>query len=125
MVKRSKSFLAENKGIGLVETLVAVFILGAIGVALTSAVISAYKTDQQMKEYSTAESLVRTQMGQIQNAAYIEGTGDEIYPVTVSETGYNITIFTEEIHTGLQKIIVKVVNGERTILKLESYKASI
>ena len=80
-------FLRGQRGISLIETLVAVAILGVVGVVFAGSMDTAYESVAILDEKTQAEALARSQLEQIKDAPYPEnhyaqGTG--VYPVTVN-----------------------------------------
>ena len=71
----------EQSGFTLIEALVAVAILAAIGVTFTTAYYTSYKSVGTLNEKTQAEALIRTQLDDIQASTYQE-TGN--YTVTVT-----------------------------------------
>ena len=80
----------------LMEVLVAVGILGFIGVAFITAMNTAYSNVGTLDEETQAEALARSQLEQIKNAPYPEDPavqGTDVYPVTVDlPTQYSMVI---------------------------------
>ena len=62
--------LQEQKGQLLIEVLVAVAILGVVSVAFLSAVVTSYGAVALADRRTTAESLTRTEIERVRNAAY-------------------------------------------------------
>ena len=74
-------FLRGQRGISLIEVLVAVAILGAIGVAFMTSMNTAHKSVGVLDEKTQAEALARSQLEQIRDAPYEESEVSE-YPRT-------------------------------------------
>ena len=129
-------------GISLIETLVAVAILAAIGVVFMSAMYTGYRNIGIVDEQQQAEALARSQLEMIKNATYSD-TGT--YPVTVSlPTGYSISITvtsptmigTADNYTSLdelvgypvttiQEITVSVYHDDKHVLAVACYKVKL
>ena len=115
-----------QRGLGLIEVLIAVAVLGVIGATFLPAISSGTLRSGQVKESYTAQILARTQMEDIKSLPY-DDTG--FYPVTVSLPGdFNITVTAidespPEFPDTLQKIKMTVSHGDRQVVLLESYKA--
>ncbi len=131
-------FLKGQRGISFVETLVAVAILGAIGVTFMSAMYTAHRNVGIMDEQQQAETLARSQLEQIKDAPYLE-SGE--YPVTVDlPSQYSMTItVTAPMHIGtlenntpleelvedvsaIQEITVFIYHGNTPVLLVACYK---
>lgn len=126
-------FFREQKGIGLIEVLVAVAILAAIGVVFMSAMTTGFRSTGIQDEQLTAESLARTQLEEIKAAPYAAN-----YTVAVEiPFQYYLSIespyvlwndvadvwVVSETNTHLQKITVKVSReGGKPVLAVEALK---
>ncbi len=117
-----------NPGLTLIETVIALAILGMVSVpfleGLTGTTRSAFIADEQ----TTAESLARSQMEQVKTADYVYGaTGYTPAPVPAGEDyiNYSVVINAEALNSpddGIQKITVTVNHSAKTIFTLEGYK---
>lgn len=136
-LKGIKVKLQEEAGIGLVESLAAVAILGIAGTAfvlsLSTGAIAVREGDQE----ATAQSLVRAQMEYVKNYPYqtvpatypLVYTDNETYnpsPVTLPE-GYDISVAVGSIpqaggDTDIQKVTVTISREGVNILTVEDYK---
>ena len=113
-----------HRGVSLIETLVALAILGAITVTFLNGLLTASKAAFTADEQTTAES----QMEWIKNATYVEDTAQ--YPPALMPSGgdyvnYSAVITAEPLHSpdeGIQKITVTVKRYDETIITLEGYK---
>lgn len=126
-------------GISLIESLVAVAILGAIGVVFMTSLGTAYKSVGILDEQQQAETLIRSQLEDIKNSPY-QDSG--VYPVTVDlPPQYSMTITVtpptkigtldnntplEELLgysvTTIQEITVSVSHGGKPVLAVACYK---
>ena len=116
-------------GVGLIEMLVALAILGAVAVAFLSGLATTSKADIIDDEQATAESLARSQMEWIRDVDYIyEATGYS--PATLPEDildyiNYSVIVAAEPLHDpddGIQKITVTVKRVDKEVVTLEDYK---
>ena len=136
-----------QKGLTLIEVLVAVGILAAIGVTFMASINTAQKGVGMLDEKTQAEALARSQLEQIKDAPYpedpyVQGTG--VYPVTVDlppqysmvinvvrptcigETD-NCTPLTGDNIEYIQQITVSIFRpsgeGDRPVFSLSCYKS--
>ncbi len=118
-----------DRGLTLIETVVALSILGVISVTflngLSSASRSVYIGDQQ----STAESLAQTQMEWVKNTDYsYNATSYDPAPIPTGKdyVNYSVNITAGRLHPdddyGIQKITVTVAHHDRGIVRLEGFK---
>jgi type II secretory pathway pseudopilin PulG len=137
MKKIRKWFRGKERGIGLVESLVAVAILGTAGVAfvlsLSTGAIAVRESDQE----TVAQSLARAQLEYVKNYPYHAAptsypyvyTYDKTYnpsPVTLPE-GYDISLSASTIlqaggNSDIQKITVIISRNGEDILTIADYK---
>lgn len=115
-----------QRGISLIETVIALSILGFIGVAFLSAYYSGFLGTGKVDEFVTAESLARSQMEDIKSLAY-----QDSYEVTVTcPTEFAVAIDVEDVTPDtnpsppntLQMVTVTILRQGRVLLELESYK---
>ena len=71
VVRMPSMFACRESGITLIETVVALAILGAIAVIFLSGLATASKAAFIADEQATAESLAQSQMEWIKNASYV------------------------------------------------------
>ena len=134
-MRRLRIWRGSDRGFSMLETIIAVAILGAIGVgfmtALATTVLSTDITDEQL----TAENLLRTQMEYIRDQAFVDsgpGSYDAYVPpagITLP-TGYTITVVAEQYcdstqcyPTGeIQKITARVFRDGVIVKRLEDLK---
>ncbi len=140
--------MRNEKGFNLIEVIIAIALLGIIGVVILSALATASKAIFIADERATAESLARSQMEYVKSQDYIyynvggHAVYDEITPsdsnysisftvvpfdpvtggdYTVTNPGDDIPIF--DYDDGIQKITVTVEHlGKGVIITLEGYK---
>ena len=118
----------NEKGFSLIEVVIALLLLGIIGVALLSGLATASIALVIADERATAESLARSQMEYVKSIDYVnEATS---YPAASIpqehiDTGYSATITALPLHNpddGIQKITVTISHNGKEIITLEDYK---
>jgi len=117
-----------QRGVSLIETVVALALIGIIAVAFISGLITASRAAYIADEQTTAESLARSQMEWAKNVNYVEGA-TQYFPAPIPSGGdyanYSAVIAAEPLHDpddGIQKITVTIKHFDEEIIKLESYK---
>ncbi|MFC2011439.1 type II secretion system protein J [Chloroflexota bacterium] len=124
----SKVFSCRESGMTLLETVVALAILGTIAVTFLGGLVTTSKAVLTVDERATVESLAQSQMEWAQSANYIDDA-TEYSPAPIS-TGmdyinYSANITVEPLHPGddgIQKITVTVKRSGEQVFTLESYK---
>ena len=115
----------NETGVSLLETLVALAVLGLIAVAFLSGLATASKATLVADERATAESLARSQMEYVKSYTYdSEAT---TYPIVDTPEGYTVSIEVSSIpdtDTDIQKITVTVNHNENLVLTVEDYKVN-
>lgn len=118
----------RESGMTLLETIVALAILGTIAVIFLGGIIGTTKAASLTDEQTTAESLAQSQMEWAQNATYIPGTTQYTPAALPDNEGYinysaNITAASlNNPDDGIQKIIVTIQRSGKSVVKLEGYK---
>lgn len=119
--------LARNeKGVTLIETLVALAIFGLVGAAFLSGLAASAKAVMISQERVYAESLAKSQIESIKSENYT--ASDPYTKIEISSDlavqGYDIdwppTV--TQLQAGLQKIIITVNRNGDAILTIEDYK---
>ena len=116
----TKRLKGNETGVTLIETLVALAILGLIAVAFLSGLTTAAQATFIADQRATAESLARSQMEYVKNLPY-----DISYPDPGEYDGYSATIGVESLPDtdgDIQKITVTISRGGVDILTVEDYK---
>ena len=120
--------LRGQRGVSLVETLVALAVLAAVGVTFLSGLATTSKAVVLADEQATAESIAWTQMESAKHAVYVaEATtyAGEPIPVDKDYLDYTFTITTQPLRNpddGIQKITVTVRRSGAAIVTVEGYK---
>jgi len=143
---KKKILLAAGgqKGVTLIETLVALALLGIFGVAFLSAISTSAITMASTQRNVDVEGLARAQMEYTKNCNYDPHdygppeippdytTLDELVPgnpyAIVIPTGYSINVTATALDlssdTGIQKITVTVSKDGGALLVMEGYKVN-
>ena len=126
---RIPSVLIRRKGgFSLVETLVALAILSTISVAFLNGISTGSRDVYLADVKTTGESLARTQMEWVKNAAYsYNATCYDAMPIPVSGdyNNFSVNITALPLHDpddGIQKVIVIINHSGRNVFELEGYK---
>ena len=137
-LRKVKDWIQDQRGVGLVESLVAVAILGITVVAFVMALSSGAVAVREGNQQVVVQSLVRTQLEYVKSYPLYDSeattypyvyTYDETYnpsPITLPE-GYGISVAVESIlepatDDNIQKITVTISRGGEDILTVEDYK---
>lgn len=121
----AREHLADQSGLGLVESVVAVGVLAAAVVAFVTALstgsIGVREVDQEM----VAQRLARTQLECVKGYAYDpEATS---YPAVDTPDGYTVAVEVSAVVGGdadIQKITVTVSREGEEVLTVEDYKVN-
>ena len=124
-----KIFIARESGTTLIETVVALAVLGLTAVAFVGSLASAVNADIIADKQATAESLARSQLEWVKDADYVpEATTYSAAPVPSSDdyVDYSVTITAEPLggddDEGIQKVTVEVAYKGEAVLTVEEYK---
>jgi len=122
-------FTGRESGVTLIETVVALAILGIIAVAFLNGLTNASKAAFTADEQSTAESLAQSQKEWARTVTYVY-SATEYSPAPIpggkDYINYSATIAADPLHDpddGIQKITVTVKHSDKGVIKLEGYKA--
>jgi type II secretory pathway pseudopilin PulG len=119
-------FLRKNsqKGIGLVETLVAVAILGTAIVTFISALSTGAISVGNNEQETIAQRLAQSQIESTQSAAFaLSG----VYPTIATPAGYSLTVQTGSVpgtDVNIQKITVTVLRNSISVFVVSGYKVN-
>ena len=115
MFKRKKS----EKGITLLETVIALALLGIIGLAFLSGLASTSSSRALAEERVNAKILAEAQMENIKKQAYTDN-----YTLLTLDgfDGYTTNITVEDQYYNLQKIKVNISHNNEEVFTLESFK---
>ncbi|HDD62647.1 MAG TPA: hypothetical protein ENF22_09000 [Chloroflexi bacterium] len=127
-------FHQDEKGSALVEELVTVAIIGLGIVILVAMVTTGVLGVRQVDDKVTAESLARSQLELIKDAAYQADPITSPYPAVAGVAGYSVALNIEYWHAGnsnfqsslrndgLQKITVTISTSGSTLVQAAEYK---
>jgi type II secretory pathway pseudopilin PulG len=122
---RSRLRLHSQKGIGLVETLVAVAILGTSVVAFVVSLSAGSLTVNEHDKETIAQGIAQTQMEYTKDYAYIPGAAT--YPTLAVPATYSVLVGVLAVpggDTNLQKITVSVLKDSVNIVTISDYKVN-
>jgi type II secretory pathway pseudopilin PulG len=122
---RIKNQAQVQRGLGLVETLVAVAILGTSVVAFVVALSAGSMAVGKQDEEVVAQSLVQTQLEYTKSYAYNpEAT---TYPTVDAPEGYTISVAVAPVpdtDDDIQKIMVTISRNSENIITVADYKVN-
>jgi type II secretory pathway pseudopilin PulG len=122
---QSKINLNSQRGIGIVETLVAVAILGTSVVAFVVSLSTGSLAVNELDRETAAQSLAQTQMEYTKNHAFIPGAVS--YPVLDAPDTYSVSVGVQAVpgaDANIQKITVTVEKDSVSILTVSDYKVN-
>ena len=115
----------DEEGLTLVESLIAVAIVGvalvAFAVALSTGSIAVWESDQEV----TVQSLARTQMEYIKGYPYDPDA--TTYPTVNATDNYSISVAVTSVpdtDTNIQKVTANISRDGQVLLTVEDYKVN-
>jgi Tfp pilus assembly protein PilV len=124
ILKRIKKITGRQRGLGLVETLVAVAILGTAVVGFTAALSTGAISTGVHGQEVTAQRLAQNQVESIKNQNFnAAGT----YTTVTVPAGYTISLAKSAVpgaNTNIQKITVTVLHNGVTAFTIAAYKVN-
>ena len=130
---RVKSLVQDQRGLGLVESLVAVAILGSAVVTFVVALSAGSIAVREQDEQVVAQSLAQTQLEYIKAQDYIltadyEPNDPEASYTTVdTPEGYTVAVGVASIpdtDTDIQKVTVTIYRESENIMTVADYKVN-
>ena len=124
----------NEHGLTLIETLVALAILGAIAAVFITSLTTSIQSAAVSQERVAAESLAKSEMEFVKNSEYDYTNNPPVYivdPNLAIPAGYSISVTAERLDPeedglddddGVQKITVTIIHNGDTLLTLENYK---
>lgn len=125
-----RKLTGNQTGFALVETLVALALVGTIVVGYLDGLASSSRAVVIIDEQTTAESLARSQMEWVKNAAYVTDAttyAAAAIPPSSDYTGYSVTITAAALNIpddGIQKITIDIKHFAKDVISLEGYKVN-
>jgi Tfp pilus assembly protein PilV len=124
MMKQIKKISGSQRGISLVETLVAVAILGTAVVAFVAALSTGAISTNVHGQEVTAQRLAQNQVESIKNQVFnTSGT----YTLVAVPSGYTINLAKSAVpgaNTDIQKITVTVLHNGVSAFTVDAYKVN-
>lgn len=132
--KKFNTLRGKEAGVSLIETLIALALLGIIAATFLSGLTTAAKATFIADERATAESLARSQMEYVKSQGYIDYADPEHeeYGLIITPSSYSVEITAvpidpdtgqpSEQDQGIQKITVTVKRNDKPVLTVENYK---
>lgn len=117
--------LRSERGVALVEALIAVAILGMTLVVFIAGLSTGLITTGQSDRLSTAHELARSQIEYTKDAAYV--AAPHSYPTVIVPATYGVTSTASAISGGdanIQLITVEVTKDAIAVYTLEGYKVN-
>jgi len=124
--------MRSEQGFSLIENVVALAIVAIIAVAFLSGLATSARATVVADEHTTAASLARSQMEDIKKQAYDSANNPPVYSlISGIPSGYTVSVSASRLDPendgfddddGIQRIVVTVGRGSKTILTLEDYK---
>lgn len=123
LIKKIKNALQPQSGFGLVETLVAISILGLSAVAFISSLSAGAISVKTLDEQTIAQQLLTSQMEALRSQNY--DVSGNTYSLVAAPDGYSLTLSVNShiySDTDLQKITATVWHHGIKVETLENYK---
>ena len=118
IVPIARGLLGGQRGVSLIEVVVAVAILGLISTAYLSALVSSSKTQNVDQTLASAMHLAESQMEYVMNQPYAVSYASDA-AISSNYPGYSVAISATNVTSrdaSLQKICVTVSHGVRPII---------
>jgi len=119
--------MINEKGFSLLETIVAIALLGLVAVAFLGGLGTSTKATMTTGDRAIAETLARSELEYVRNCTYQYDTDEyDINPMLDIPESWSMTPpVVEPLHAtddGLQKVTVSVERNGKTVLSLFTYK---
>jgi type II secretory pathway pseudopilin PulG len=115
--------MKSEKGSSLLETIVALALLGIIGVVFLSATATSSGSRLVADEHTTARILAESQMENLKKQTYAFAYDPIAIPADYA--GYSAIVDIDNMRNGnIQKLVVTIRHHDKNITTLESYKVN-
>jgi type II secretory pathway pseudopilin PulG len=112
-----------EKGISLIETLIAIALLGIVGTSLMAGMSGVYRAMPIENELDIGKSLAQSQMELVMERPYALSYSPS--PVPDIYANYTVHIATAPFRdSNIEKITITVNHGEKEVSVLEAYKTN-
>jgi type II secretory pathway pseudopilin PulG len=122
---RARLWVQHERGLGLVESIIAVAIVGAAVVSFVVAMSSGTIAVREGEQGMVAQSLAQTQLEYVKSYPY--DSGATTYPTVDTPEGYTTSVGVASIpgtDTDIQEIMVTISRDGEDILTVEDYKVN-
>ena len=115
--------MKSERGSSLIETVVALALLGIVAVAFLSATATSSSTRLIADEHASARILAESQIEDIKKQTY--AFSYDAVPIPAEYPGYSAIVNIDHVRNGnIQKITVTVRHRNKDLTTLESYKTN-
>lgn len=115
----------REAGLGLVETLVAVAILGTCVVAFAGGLSAGSMASNEQRLEVVAQELAQNELEFVKSTPFAPGAGT--YPTVATPPGYVLNVAASAVSGGdanIQKITVNVLKDGQSVLTVADYKVN-
>lgn len=126
ILRSFRSFrMTKESGLGLVETLLAVAILGTCVVAFAGGLSAGSMASNEQRREVVAQELAQNELEYVKGATFAPGAGT--YPSVSCPPGYALNVAVGAVSgadANMQKITVTVLQNGQSVLTLADYKVN-
>ena len=123
MWRRIRLKIGSEKGISLIETVIALALLAIIAIAFLGGLGTASQTLRLADERATAKTLAEKVMEDVKSQDF--AVTYSVAPIPAEYVGYTAQIDAQVLHdTNIQRIVVTIEHHSEEILFLEGYKVN-